>query len=170
MIEIFAEGWEEKRYGRERVLLLSFIGMMDWSVGDVLTEVGLMCAVCCCWNVCREILYVVCGEKERCFECVRDLWHDFDVFCTEILTVESGWNGQSVRRDVLEQEKCCLRTGKVARVGNRRWCVRLVGFVWKEEKFCRKSGLRVIWTRILQVIGGWVVWLGGGLCWTSEKC
>ena len=56
-----------------------------------------------------------CGEKGRRFECIRD----FDVK-VEITLLKSGWNGQSVRRDVLEQEKCCLRTGKVARVGNRR--------------------------------------------------
>ena len=47
--------------------------------------------------------------------------------------LKSGWNGQSVRRDVLEQEKCCLRTGKVARVGNRR-------VVCETGRICLKRG------------------------------
>ena len=37
-----------------------------------------------------------CGEKGRRFECIRD----FDVKWKTLL--KSGWNGQSVRRDVLE--------------------------------------------------------------------
>ena len=47
--------------------------------------------------------------------------------------LKSGWNGQSVMRDVLEQEKCCLRTGKVARVGNRR-------VVCETGRICLKRG------------------------------
>ena len=64
---------------------------------------------------------------EWCFECVRDL------SVKRKTLLKSGWNGQSVRRDVLEQEKCCLRTGKVARVGNRR-------VVCETGRICLKRG------------------------------
>lgn len=70
---------------------------------------------------------MVCGEKERRFECIRD----FDVKRIRKTLLKSGWNGQSVRRDVLEQEKCCLRTGKVARVGNRRVVCEIGGICLK---------------------------------------
>ena len=79
-------------------------------------------------NVCRENLCVVCGEKEWFFKYVRDFYVK-----VEITLLKSGWNGQSVRRDVLEQEKCCLRTGKVARVGNRR-------VVCETGRICLKRG------------------------------